>query len=69
MKMSQFFLVLFISTVCLITQPAQACTTFCLDKDDQLVVGFNHDSMSGQGTIHFKYWKAESFTTIKSILK
>ena len=37
--------------ICLITQPSQACTTFCLDKGDQLVVGKNYDWYIGDGLV------------------
>jgi hypothetical protein len=43
MKISLFFFTLFILTVCLIPQDIHPCTTFCLDKGNQLIVGYNFD--------------------------
>ena len=51
MKNRTLFLVFCISFVCLIPQPSQACTTFCLDQGEQLVVGKNFDHQSGEGLV------------------
>jgi len=45
MRISLLFLALFIFIVCLIPQASQSCTTFCLDKGDQLLFGRNYDWM------------------------
>jgi hypothetical protein len=34
---------LLVSIVCLIPQSSQGCTTFCIAKGDQIVVGLNFD--------------------------
>jgi len=51
MKISFFLMTLLILTAWLIPQTCHPCTAFCLDKGDQLIVGFNMDWIDGQGTI------------------
>ncbi len=51
MRISLFFFTLFIFAVCLIPQASHSCTTFCLDKDNQLVVGFNLDWIASDGLV------------------
>jgi len=46
-----FFFFICISTFCLLPYPSQACTTFCLDKGDQLIVGYNFDWMADDGLV------------------
>ncbi len=51
MKIHLVYSTLCLLLICLLPQNIHSCTTFCLDKGDQLVVGYNQDSMNGQGTI------------------
>ena len=50
MKISLFLITLLLS-IGLMPQSIYPCTTFCLDKGNQLVVGYNMDWAEGQGTI------------------
>jgi choloylglycine hydrolase len=45
MKIRTLLFTTYIFFICLIPQTGQACTTFCLDKGDQLVFGRNYDWM------------------------
>jgi len=51
MKIRPLFLTLSILLICLIPQNSHPCTTFCLDKGEQLVVGNNMDWMIGDGLV------------------
>jgi choloylglycine hydrolase len=45
MKISFFLTTLLMLIICLIPQSGHSCTTFCLDKDGQLILGKNYDWM------------------------
>ncbi len=51
MKNSTLFLVFCIVVICSIPRVGQPCTSFCLDKGNQLVVGSNLDWMVGDGLV------------------
>jgi len=42
---------LYILLICLIPRNVHPCTTFCIDKGNQLVVGFNLNWVKGEGSI------------------
>ena len=51
MKIRTILFVIYILFVFLIPRPSQPCTTFCLDKGDQLVVGKNFDWTVGDALV------------------
>ena len=51
MKIRLLFLILYILIVCLMPQDIHPCTIFCLDKGDQLLVGFNFDWFVDDGFV------------------
>ena len=51
MNKRRLFLMFCFLFVCLIPHVSQSCTTFCLDKGDQLVLGKNQDWTSNYGLV------------------
>ena len=51
MKIHLLFLILYILLICLIPRNIHPCTTFCLDKGNQLVVGSNLDWFIDDGLV------------------
>ena len=52
MKICLYCLTLNILLICLIPQDSQSCTAFCLDKGNQLIVGFNFDWFVDDGLLY-----------------
>ena len=51
MIVRQVYALVFLLLLCVLPQTSHSCTTFCLDKGSQLVVGSNFDWFIGEGLV------------------
>ena len=51
MMIRLIYAIVYLLLISLMPQTSHSCTTFCIDKGDQLVVGFNLNWVKGEGSI------------------